>query len=390
MGKSTPLRNRMAHCWILEESTTHNEWRTMNPDRHPPPRLQALAILLLFGHACTDDTGFNNPQGSDLQCSIPRSELLNGGPGKDGIPALTNPRFVSPGDSEIGYLRETDRVAGIMVEGEPLALPLNIFWWHEIVNLDIGGTSVSITHCPLTGSTLGFDRSAAGGAEFGVSGLLYQNNLVMYDRNADESLWPQMLRGARCGSADGTSLQMVPVIEMTWRGWLTLHPDTRVIGSGTGFGRDYTAYPYGNYDRPNNPSLLFPGTIDDRRPPKERVLGIPSGAGGITYPYGVLDELGAVAAVRGAIGNHAHVVFWDRDREAAMAYSPRLGGEELTFTVVEGRILDEQTGSIWSVDGLALEGPKAGMRLEPVAEAFIAFWFAWPSFYSAVEIWSAP
>jgi hypothetical protein len=362
----------------------------MKKNRLGPSGVFPLAALLLAGQACSQDTGLNSSQRDDLQCSIPRSEILNGGPGKDGIPALSNPRFVSPGDGQTSYLQETDRVVGIMVNGEPLALPLNIFWWHEIVNLDVGGTSVSITHCPLTGSTLGFDRSAPGGAEFGVSGLLYKNNLVMYDRNADESLWPQMLRGARCGSADGTPLEMVPVIEMTWRGWLTLYPATKVIGSDTGFARDYTDYPYGSYDREDNPSLLFQGTIDDRRPPKERVLGIPSGMGGITYPYGVLDELGAVSTIRGNLDGEAHVVFWDRAREAAMAYVPRLAEEDLTFSVVEDRIVDEQTGSVWSVEGLALEGPKAGMRLEPVSEAFIAFWFAWPTFYPDIEIWRTP
>ncbi|MBT8395512.1 MAG: DUF3179 domain-containing protein [Gemmatimonadetes bacterium] len=321
-----------------------------------------------------------------MDCSIPPGLLFNGGPGKDGIPALTNPLFVAPGDSETDYLEDSDRVVGIILDDQPLALPLNIFWWHEIVNLTEGGSRWSITHCPLTGSTLGFDRTAAAGAEFGVSGLLYQNNLVMYDRNSDESLWPQMSRGARCGTADGTDLAMIPVIEMTWEGWRTLHPETRVIAD-TGE-RNYRSYPYGDYANINNPTLLFPGTVDDRRPPKERVLGIPSGTGGVTYPYGALDELGPVATVEGSISEVAHVVFWDRNREAAMAFLPRLEEQDLTFSVMNGTIVDDQTGSTWRVDGVAVEGPNAGKQLAAVAEAFIAFWFAWPAFYPDVEIWS--
>jgi hypothetical protein len=315
---------------------------------------------------------------------------LGGGPGKDGIPALTNPTFVKLGQGGIDYLQDGDRVAGIFLDSEPYALPLNIFWWHEIVNLDEGGEAVAITHCPLTGSTLGFDRAAARGARFGVSGLLYQNNLVMYDRSSDESLWPQMLRGARCGSADGTNLAMVPVVEMTWEGWKTLHPDTRVLSSETGYSRSYTSYPYGNYDNPQNPSLLFPGTIDDRRPPKERVLGIPDGSGGLALPYGILDELGATAVVTTELLGEPSVVFWDRGRQAAMAYRASLDSEILDFSVVDGRIVDAQTGSIWRVDGIAIEGPKGSQQLEAVPEAFVAFWFAWPTFYPDIEIWSAP
>ncbi len=359
----------------------------MRPRRFLFKETVLAGAVAFLGLACSDDTGFNTPDQTGLDCSIPPELLLNGGPGKDGIPALTNPLFVAPGDAGAGYLEDADRIVGIFLDDQALALPLNIFWWHEIVNITQGGVRWSITHCPLTGSTLGFDRTAADGAEFGVSGLLYQNNLVMYDRNSVESLWPQMLRGARCGSADGTDLEMVPVVEMTWGGWKTLHPDTRVIAD-TGE-RNYRAYPYGGYAQLNNTSLLFPGTIDPRRPPKERVLGIPSGTGGITYPYGALDEVGPVAVVHGSLSGAPHVVFWDRDREAAMAFHPSLDGQELTFSVVNGAIVDDQSGSTWQVDGTAVEGPNAGMRLVGVAEAFIAFWFAWPTFYPAVELWGA-
>jgi len=348
-----------------------------------------LAFTAFLGaQACSDNTGPIDPGSSSLVCSIPQSQILNGGPGKDGIPALTNPTLARATEGGTAYLRDEDRVVGIMLDSGPLALPLNIFWWHEIVNMDDGNSAMSITHCPLTGSTLAFDRSAVNGAEFGVSGLLFQNNLIMYDRNTGESLWPQMLRGARCGPADGTALAMLPVIEMTWGGWRTLHPDTRVISADTGYGRDYTSYPYGSYDNPNNSSLLFGGRIDNRRPPKERVLGIPQGSGGVAFPYGVLEEIGPVAAVHTDLLGEPHVVLWDGAREAAMAYKPQIDGGNLTFTVVQDRIVDDQSGSVWRVDGMAIEGPMAGKQLEPISEAFVAFWFAWPSFYPDIEIWS--
>lgn len=356
-----------------------------------------LSATLVMGTAlmggtlgCSDDISTDSPGFSDFNCSINQSELQNGGPGKDGIPALTNPTFVRQGESGTGYLRADDRVAGFLGDSGPLAIPLNIFWWHEIVNLDNGGSQVAITHCPLTGSTLAFDRATVGGAELGVSGLLYRNNLVMYDRQTGESLWPQMLRGARCGPADGNSLPMVPIVEMTWEGWRRLHPDTRVVSEETGFGRDYQSYPYGNYDNPTNSALLFPGSIDGRRPPKERVLGIPLGSGGITFPFGILDEMGEVAVAETSVLGEPYVVFWDRAGQSAIAYHASLDQEQLSFSVNDGLIIDDNTGSEWRMDGRATEGTLAGRRLEAVPEAFVAFWFAWPAFYPEIQIWSSP
>lgn len=352
------------------------------------------AGAILFAAACSSDNGPTGSDGSlgfaDLSCSIPEGEILDGGPGKDGIPALTDPTFVNPEASEAGYLLDQDRVVGLMVDGEPLAIPLNIFWWHEIVNLNVGETALAITHCPLTGSSLGFDRSTVGGAEFGVSGLLFRNNLIMYDRTNQESLWPQMFREARCGPKDGTDLGMVPVMEMTWAGWQALHPDTRVVSSSTGFNRDYQRYPYGNYDDLNNSQVLFPVDVDPRRPPKERVLGIPLDSGGsIALPFGELETRGSRAAIHLDATDSPMVVFWDAGRKTAMAYRPSVQEQALSFRMEGGELRDTETGSTWRVDGLAVAGPLEGARLQPVAEAFIAFWFAWPAFYPEIELWTA-
>lgn len=315
---------------------------------------------------------------------------MDGGPAKDGIPALTNPSLVTPTDGGAGYLLDRDRVIGLVVDGEAIAVPLNIGWWHEVINFDIGSHRLSVTHCPLTGSSLIFDRSAAGGAQFGVSGLLYQNNLVMYDRSAQESLWPQMLRGARCGVRDGVALAMYPALEMNWAGWKALHPTTVVVSSATGNPRNYRSYPYGDYDQPDNPTLLFPmGTLDPRRPPKERVLGLPGQAGGgIGLPFGTLNKQGAVAAVELTLDNQALVVFWDQAKDGAMAFRKVLGAQTLSFGVEGSDIIDRETGSRWRVDGLAVAGPLAGSRLEPLVEAFVAYWFAWAAFYPGAVLWT--
>jgi hypothetical protein len=352
-----------------------------------------LGLALLGVAACKGD--FSGPGdvargGAESSlCSIPQELILDGGPGKDGIPALSNPPMAHAGDTGTEYLLDGDRVVGFVLAGQPMAIPLNIFWWHEIVNLERGGVALAVTHCPLTGSSLAFERSNAFGAEFGVSGLLFKNNLVMYDRNGNESLWPQMLLGARCGALDGTPLVSSPVVEMTWSGWRSLHPGTLVVSPEVNPRWDYTTYPYGNYDDIDNAETLFPVTMDPRRPPKERVLGIPDGKGGIAFPYGSLDELGAVATVTATWAGQDVVVFWDRARQGAMAFFPDVGDEVLTFRAEGGQILDDRTGSAWSVEGRAVSGVMEGSALPPVADAFVAFWFAWPDFFPQIRLWGA-
>ena len=163
-----------------------------------------------------------------------------------------------------------------------------------------------------------------------------------------------------------------------------------MVADNTDFGRDYQAYPYGSYDQADSRQLLFPlqGSIDGRRPPKERVLGVPDGTGGVVFPFDALDALGEVAVVDGATSAGSFVVIWERRNGGAMAFRPELDGVPVTLQVVDGRIVDAETGSQWRLDGVALGGPLAGRRLEPVAEAFVAFWFAFPAFYPDLELWT--
>jgi len=344
----------------------------------------AASPLLL---AACDGLG---PSGADLpdDCSIPTSLIFDGGPGKDGIPALSNPHLVGPDDPSASYLLQGDRVIGLDLASERVAVPLNILWWHEIVNMSVGGSALAVSHCPLTGSSLVFDRDPLNGVEFGVSGLLYMNNLLMYDRTRSESLWPQMSRGARCGAAAGTDLTMVPAIEMAWEAWRDLHPDTRVISSETGHVRDYQRYPYGGYAAPTNSELLFPlpDGVDPRRPPKERVLGIPATDGGIAFPFGEIHRTPAMVAAA-EIDGRTLVVFGDAAAGAAMAFRPELDGASLSFEVDGDRIVDASTRSVWGVDGVAVEGAHAGRRLEAVAEAYVAYWFAWAAFHPQTRVW---
>ena len=357
------------------------------------PNLILLSLLLVGLVACDTGGAETVTGGADPRqqtCIIALNQFADGGVGKDGIPALTNPPLVGP--DEAVYLADTDRVIGFLVDGQPVAVPHNILWNHEIANLDFPSIKVAVTYCPLTGSSMVFDRVTIGGGEFGGSGLLLNNNLTMYDRTTSESIWPQMSRLVACGPRLGASLRMVAALEMTWGGWKALHPDTRVVSDETGFGWSYTAanYPYGNYEDPNDDGLLFPMEIDRRRAPKERLLGVPDDRlGGTAFPFFELDKGGSVRALHASVSGKSVVVFWDRAVQGAMAFEPRLNSQAITFEVRDGRIVDIGTGSTWRLDGLATDGPLTGAQLEPIAEAFVSFWFAWAAFHPETRIWVA-
>lgn len=320
-------------------------------------------------------------------CELPDDQIVSGGPPKDGIPSLQNPPLVAA--DEVAYLNGTDRVIGVMLDGKPVAIPHNILWWHEILNYDGATEKIAITYCPLTGSSIVFDRTAIGGAELGVSGLLYQNNLIMFDRNEEEALWSQMLTGARCNSSKGVTLNSLSHAEMTWAGWLELHPNTMVVSAGTGFSRNYQQYPYGNYEEPNeDPLFAMQSGIDCRRPIKERTLGIPGNNGtALTFPFGMLEERGAKAVVKTNFEGQDVLVLWDSEMQSAVAFrSQTEDGVAVNISVQNDEFVDGISNSAFQLDGLAVNGQLAGHSLDAIDEAYVAFWFAWPAFHPETMI----
>ena len=309
-----------------------------------------LVLATVAVAACSDavQPSGGGGGGGDAELSAACQELQRGiisGALRDQIPALSNPDLIPADHRDADYLLPADRVIGIEINGEYLAFPHNILWWHEIANMDELG--LAVTYCPLTGSSMVFHRDVVGGDEFGVSGLLFKNNLVMYNRagpSLEFSLWPQMLAGARCGPSEGADLAMYPALEIEWADWVALHPDTRILSGATGWARDYTRYPYGPYE--DDTSLLDPiDELDDRRPLKERVLGIPSSDGsGIAFPFGALRSVGDLAAIQETVGGAPIVVFWDSEAAAAMAYGTSIPGQSLTFRVRDGAFVDLETG----------------------------------------------
>ncbi len=356
-------------------------------------RIAALAVAAAVSSATCSSASFIGPETGDLECGMLDPVFLaDGGVGRDGIPALTDPRFVTlEQEGEILYLTDSDRVIGVEVGGDWLAIPHNVMYRHEIVNLNRGGEQIAVTYCPLTGSALAFDRSPLGGVAFGVSGLLYQANLIMYDRSGDDSLWPQMAGVAGCGPREGERLVRRAVVEMTWGGFKALFPRSLVAGIDSANAELYSRNPYGNaYETPDNPDYLgFPiPRVDDRRPPKERVLGFPGDErhAPLAFPFQWMATRGDRWVVEFEFAGSPAIVLWDNALEAAVGARPVASGRRLAFEVRDGAIVDTDTGSVWSVGGEAVAGPLRGERLELIADTYVAFWQAWAAYHPGTEL----
>ena len=148
---------------------------------------------------------------------IPQAEVVDGGPGQDGIPAIDTPVFQPVADDT--FLFPGDLVIGVFIDGEYRAYPHKILNWHEVVNDSVMSDDFVLSYCPLTGSALAWDvDDGSGNPEFGVSGLLYNSNLIMYDRDSG-SRWSQMLEQAVWGQRVREVPDRIQVIETTWATW---------------------------------------------------------------------------------------------------------------------------------------------------------------------------
>lgn len=348
-------------------------------------RLATVATIAWLAVGCGNDLG----EFDGLNCTIPSSRFYTGAPGRDAIPALTNPALTPP--SEARFLVDASRVLGLEINGTARAYPLPILWWHELVNDTLGGENVLVSYCPLTGSGLAFDPRVGGRLRnFGVSGLLFENNLVMFDRET-ESLWNQLLLGSQCGPEAGGDLARLPVVETSWKQWREAHSETTVLSVDTGHNLSYGIYPYADYAWIFNPETLFPGSdFRDDRPPKELVLGVREGTTTIAYPFGVLSTKGLGVAVNDVIDGRPVVVTYAQREETARVFDSRIGAQTLTFAVADSVALtltDLETGSTWDWRGVAIAGTLEGERLTPLQDAWTLFWFAWSVYYPETEVY---
>jgi hypothetical protein len=166
-------------------------------------------------------------------------------------------------------------VIGIKVDNTVKAYPHQVMDWHEITNDQVANEAVAITYCPLTGTAIGWDREVNGDVtEFGVSGLLFRNNLIPYDRNSD-SRWSQMQLRSVAGELSQTNIATIDLVETSWATWKQMYPESEVLTKETGFSRDYGGFAYGSDYSTNDSNILFPiQNSDNRLPNKDRVHGV--------------------------------------------------------------------------------------------------------------------
>ncbi len=339
--------------------------------------------------------------------SFPIDDIAIGCNGADCIPAVTDPDFVSAGASGAGYLRDDDIVMGIVINGEPRAYPHNIGWWHEIINDTAGDESVIVTLCPLTGTGMVFNGVADDGERIhlGVSGLLFNNNLIMYDRRDRQSLYPQMIYKAVLGPRQGEELELLPMTECMWGYWKRIHPDTRVIdGNSTSYPlNQYTQYPYisGAQDyRMSHSYIIFPNMDTSTSAlfgAKDLAMGVRFGELVKAYPFQAMHAQDVINDVisEGPI-QHPIVVVHYRDAQLAIPFSREISvngqSTTLTFEKMDSTLpaypfllQDEETGTTWNLKGVGVAGTHQGRKLTQLP-SHNGFWFAWGTFWQNLGI----
>ena len=271
--------------------------------------LLALGMLGLSGHP-SGDFDFSKH-------SVPLDQIMSGGPGKDGIPAILNPRFVTA--AKAAFLKDEDRILGIAREEEAKAYPIKILNWHEIVNDTLARKPILVTYCPLCGTGIGFTPIVNGRPlKFGVSGLLYQSDLVMYDYQT-ESLWSQISMEAIAGPMTGAKLQHIFLEHTTWGEWRRMHPNTHVLSTKTGYFRDYNRDPYLGYGQ--RADLMFPTqNMDSQFHPKAWVVGLEVGGIAKAYPFAELQK--GSGTVRDEVNGRSVIIRFNKRAQSASITDP--------------------------------------------------------------------
>jgi hypothetical protein len=330
--------------------------------------------------------------------TIPYSEIFSGGPRKDGIPAIDQPRFVTIVEAD-KWLSPKEAVIIVEINHQARAYPIQILIWHEIVNDTLGGAPISVTYCPLCNTAIVFERSLEGRTlDFGTTGRLRYSNLLMYDRQT-ESWWQQGNGTAVIGELFGKQLKIIPAAIVSWEMFKATFPQGDVLSKETGAIRDYGSNPYVRYDNPDTSPFLYRGPqIDNALKPLARVLAIDRHGSQIAFAY---DDLQKFGVANETVGGEPIVVFWrsgvnspldhldvssGKEIGSALSFSRKMGGETLTFKLGSDGFIDDQSHGVWNFFGIATDGKYKGKQLEPIV-GINHFWFSWFAFNPSTRVW---
>jgi len=302
-----------------------------------------ISGILLVKNVFAQDP-FNN-KGFDLSnLTISMEYMKDGGPPRDGIPSIDNPEFLII--QEAGFMQDEDRILGISFNGVSKAFPVKILNFHEIVNDKFGDHPVVVTFCPLCGSGLAFDALIEDGRKtFGVSGLLYNSDVLLYDRQT-ETLWSQIMSKAVSGPLVGHKLKVFQTYNTSWKEWKTQHPNTLVLSTNTGYDKDYSRDPYPDYYE--SEKVWFPvANTNDAMHAKTKVIGLDINGTYKAYPFPELKK--AKKPIRDQVDGKEILIHFNKKEESAY------------ITDANEKIIPSTT----------------------------LFWFAWVAFHPGTEIYSA-
>ena len=264
--------------------------------------------------------------------SIPLDEILSGGPPKDGIPSIDDPFFV-PVAGAPTWLDDAGEGISLVLDNVERFYPFQVLVQHEIANDEINGEKVLVTYCPLCKTGVVFDPTVSGKqVEFGVSGKLWNSNLLMYDRSGEEneSLWSQISGEGVVGSATGQKLPIILSDIVTLEDFARAHPNGEVIVGENGREGRYTSIPYGGDLNDIDP--IFPvNHKDDRLDENAFVLGVEIDNSFKAYHVDAIEEAGEV---RDTFGDTAIIARFDEDEGTVRIYKVTESGEEERVQVI--------------------------------------------------------
>jgi hypothetical protein len=346
------------------------------------------------------------------RATVSFEDILSGGPPRDGIPSIDEPRFVSlrdardwlsPREPVIVVTARSAGSDGSNGSGETRIYPLQILTWHEIVNDTIAGIPVAVTYCPLCNTGVSFRRDPGGHVlDFGTTGRLRFSNLIMYDRQT-ESWWQQASGDAIAGFYAGRRLTFVPTTMLPFSRAAETYPEATVLSRETGHPRGYGRNPYVGYDSSERPFLYRGPDTGSTYNPLERVVSIEEN-GEVAYaPYDVLQTSGHVPL---EVGGTPFVVIWEAGTASALDSGQIADGRDVgTANVfvqqtVRGRAVrfspvgesngttsparTSDDGTVWNAAGRGTAGPLEGEFLEPAA-GVQHFWFSHAALVEGLE-----
>jgi hypothetical protein len=309
-------------------------------------RMFLATVTIFVVMSCT--SGIASPtNGFDVSGSlVPENEIFHGGPPRDGIPSIDKPKFLPVGGPH--HLKPDDRVLGVYHNGIARAYPVAILNYHEIVNDRFADEAIVVSFCPLCGTGMVFNATVEGvDRQFGVSGLLYNSDMLLYDRES-LSLWSQIMMQSISGPLKGVALTPLAVANTSWSDWQARYPKTQVLSRDTGYSRDYDRSPYPGYNEDS--TIMFPvnNLAAAVYHPKELVIGLQIGNRFKAYPFSELAK-SAKKSLQDIVNNERVIVSFDANH---------------------------RTGAVYDQNGKEIP-------------TVISFWFAWIAFHPDSDVYSS-